>query len=636
MTKCAVAAASLKTANTTCHPMRISLTLLAAVPAVLAWHPVVAQHRPLGYDGTDLLRGQHLLHADSGAAPTPLHDVRHTATNFAVWNFAEMKYDTIRFLQRRVPNGNPDGWGRFVRLWVEEAELANGNLTESVVDSLAAQFGDELAWITSLAYRPGRGVNHAALDSTLGTDILLLDIRDGYDSAQDTTWISGYMDKCDSKKWVPAACPRVGGGNQGNILYLDTYPHMQEDMQSVGAVGAWLYGRRYSSVFGPKKLLMLEYGSAQWFQGVYDSAYGYYLHPNMCTEYQAARHAQSMPLDALLPYPEGTNTTDLQIRGALFVGYVSNIDLTHPVNRADEHGNFIQEFAITTIMHSTAPGWAVIDTIISQWNRTPPDSMLRWWPRSIPWTPPPEGLATRDDLVFSFHEATFRGYRSGSPWAAPRRRICPPYMDRIPSNDPARQGTVKLSRGTAQYVDLSGLTDPYTFSLEVAPAAGGVPVQASAIYFENGDTLMLRFGWLDPDSAAAWPWSLPDTIAAKQVAGLVLVAGTVGEPVSLDSTIGVPVAAARIPPPPAFTLDQNYPNPFSKGATVQYSLTHPGPVKLEVYDLLGRCVAVLAEGARASGAHQVRIDAQAWASAVYLLRLSTPHGASTRRMVLAR
>jgi len=69
---------------------------------------------------------------------------------------------------------------------------------------------------------------------------------------------------------------------------------------------------------------------------------------------------------------------------------------------------------------------------------------------------------------------------------------------------------------------------------------------------------------------------------------------------------------------------------------VQYSLPQSGPVTIEVYDLLGRCVAVLAEGARASGAHQVRIDAQAWASAVYLLRLSTPHGASTRRMVLAR
>ena len=130
--------------------------------------------------------------------------------------------------------------------------------------------------------------------------------------------------------------------------------------------------------------------------------------------------------------------------------------------------------------------------------------------------------------------------------------------------------------------------------------------------------------------------ALPDTIAAKQVAGLVLAAGTVGADVSLDYTIGVPVATAPAPLPPAFTLDQNYPNPFNQATTVQYSLTQAAPVKIEVYYLLGRRVAVLAEGERAPGLHKVRVQAQAWASAVYLLRLSTPHGAATRRMVVAR
>ena len=85
-----------------------------------------------------------------------------------------------------------------------------------------------------------------------------------------------------------------------------------------------------------------------------------------------------------------------------------------------------------------------------------------------------------------------------------------------------------------------------------------------------------------------------------------------------------------------FALEQNYPNPFHPATTVRYTLSQAGPVRLAVYDLLGREVVRLKDGLAAAGGHQARVEAGGWASGVYLYRLTTPEGSATRRMVLAR
>ncbi len=44
------------------------------------------------------------------------------------------------------------------------------------------------------------------------------------------------------------------------------------------------------------------------------------------------------------------------------------------------------------------------------------------------------------------------------------------------------------------------------------------------------------------------------------------------------------------------SLSQNYPNPFSDRTAIRYSLPGPGPVRIEVFDVLGRKIAVLLDG----------------------------------------
>jgi len=55
-------------------------------------------------------------------------------------------------------------------------------------------------------------------------------------------------------------------------------------------------------------------------------------------------------------------------------------------------------------------------------------------------------------------------------------------------------------------------------------------------------------------------------------------------------------------------LSPNYPNPFNPRTTISFSLPHPEDVRLAVYDILGREVAVLVDGPQAAGAHRVPFD----------------------------
>ena len=88
--------------------------------------------------------------------------------------------------------------------------------------------------------------------------------------------------------------------------------------------------------------------------------------------------------------------------------------------------------------------------------------------------------------------------------------------------------------------------------------------------------------------------------------------------------------------PKAFTLDQNYPNPFNPSTTVRFTLPETAPVSLTVYDMLGRKVAVLADGVLAAGQHEVRFDASHLASGTYLYRLVTVEQTFVKQMILMK
>lgn len=92
--------------------------------------------------------------------------------------------------------------------------------------------------------------------------------------------------------------------------------------------------------------------------------------------------------------------------------------------------------------------------------------------------------------------------------------------------------------------------------------------------------------------------------------------------------------------PSAFRLEAPHPNPFAGWTTLAFELAEPGPVRLAVYDVRGREVAVLAEGPLPAGAHTVAWDGTAGGrtlpGGVYLARLEAEAGQATVKLTLLR
>jgi hypothetical protein len=96
-------------------------------------------------------------------------------------------------------------------------------------------------------------------------------------------------------------------------------------------------------------------------------------------------------------------------------------------------------------------------------------------------------------------------------------------------------------------------------------------------------------------------------------------------------TTGItPVAPAA---PSSYELSQNYPNPFNPTTAIHYVLERSGPVRLRVFDVLGREVATLVEGYQSAGTHVVTFDGTSCASGVYLYSLQAGGEVLVRKMV---
>ena len=99
-------------------------------------------------------------------------------------------------------------------------------------------------------------------------------------------------------------------------------------------------------------------------------------------------------------------------------------------------------------------------------------------------------------------------------------------------------------------------------------------------------------------------------------------------------TVGTKAAGNNIPN--ELTLHQNYPNPFNPVTTLRYELPEQTHLRLAVYDLLGKEVAVLADMVQGAGIWNVRWDASNIASGIYFYQLQTGKYTITRKLVVLK
>ncbi len=88
--------------------------------------------------------------------------------------------------------------------------------------------------------------------------------------------------------------------------------------------------------------------------------------------------------------------------------------------------------------------------------------------------------------------------------------------------------------------------------------------------------------------------------------------------------------------PEEVKLRGNYPNPFSQQTTITYALPEQQHHRIEVYDVMGRRIAVLADGSKRAGIHRVQWSGQTAASGVYLVRLETEQTTQVKKMTVVR
>ncbi len=82
-----------------------------------------------------------------------------------------------------------------------------------------------------------------------------------------------------------------------------------------------------------------------------------------------------------------------------------------------------------------------------------------------------------------------------------------------------------------------------------------------------------------------------------------------------------------------FNLSQNYPNPFNPSTIISFELIQRQHIKLEVHNLLGEEVKVLAEGEFPEGSYKVSFDASGLPSGIYLYSLISNNQRQSKKMI---
>lgn len=108
---------------------------------------------------------------------------------------------------------------------------------------------------------------------------------------------------------------------------------------------------------------------------------------------------------------------------------------------------------------------------------------------------------------------------------------------------------------------------------------------------------------------------------------------TISQPTSSQTTS---IAGTENSLPGQFTLSQNYPNPFNPTTMISYQVPINTDVRLEVFNMLGKSVALLVNEHKAAGTHTVSFDATGLSSGIYFYRIHSTGFNQSRKMLLIK
>jgi len=191
------------------------------------------------------------------------------------------------------------------------------------------------------------------------------------------------------------------------------------------------------------------------------------------------------------------------------------------------------------------------------------------------------------------------------------------------------QGGVLLEWHTASEVDNSG----YTVQRKGRDETAFADLPGAFIPGKGTTTEPQHYSYVDKTVAAAGTYAY--RLKQQDLDGEV----HYSESIIVDVTVTDLETIA----PLTFGLMQNWPNPFNPVTNIGYTVgvvsresLVAARVRLAVYDLLGREVAVLVDEKKEPGAYVVTFDAAGLASGTYVYRLTTGDQVEVRRMVVLK
>ena len=88
--------------------------------------------------------------------------------------------------------------------------------------------------------------------------------------------------------------------------------------------------------------------------------------------------------------------------------------------------------------------------------------------------------------------------------------------------------------------------------------------------------------------------------------------------------------------PTDFRLTAAYPNPFNPTTTMKLFMPAAGQMQVEVYNLLGQSVAILANGYMEEGKYDLTWDASNVSSGIYFVKVQADGFATTQKLMLVK
>lgn len=137
---------------------------------------------------------------------------------------------------------------------------------------------------------------------------------------------------------------------------------------------------------------------------------------------------------------------------------------------------------------------------------------------------------------------------------------------------------------------------------------------------------------------AASYWYFNRIIGEEQPSGLYTFEASFGEEIytqqfQVGAITSVELDAGH---PTEFRLLQNFPNPFNPSTSIRFYLPEAGPVRLAVYDLTGREVALLEDDHFSAGNHNSAFNAVNLSSGIYMYRLDAGKFSEVKKMTLVK